>query len=152
MKQAGDAFLTIRQTAKFYDRCLEGVRERYGLSKIEVVIVNFLHNHPGRDSVGDIAEMRMLSKGNVSRGADSLIRRGLLQREPDREDRRAAHLELTPAAAPLAEELENASREFISLAFENFSEEECTLFREFLDRLKGNVSRNLERSPMSIGK
>ncbi len=152
MKQTGDALLTIRQTVKFYDRCLEGVRERYGLSKIEVVIVNFLHNHPGRDSVGDIAEMRMLSKGNVSRGADSLIRRGLLRRETDREDRRAAHLQLTPDAAPLVEELEAASREFISLAFESFSEEECALFGEFLVRLKGNVSRNLERSPMPCGK
>ena len=43
----------------------------------------------------------MLSKGAVSKGVDSLIRKSLLERIPDTEDRRKIHLKLMPKAGPV---------------------------------------------------
>ena len=151
MTEATEALLTIRQTMKFYDSCLEGVRRRHGLSRIEVVIMSFLGNNPGFDSVGEISGMRMLSKGNVSRGADSLCRRGLLERCPDREDRRAVHLLLTPQAAPIVNEIEDAARQFARQAFRGFEPGELGLFRDYNRRLRENLGQDPERSGLSDG-
>ena len=136
----------IRQTMKFYDQCLDSVRQRHGLSRLETVIISFLHNNPGRDTVGEIADIRMLSRGNVSRGAYSLIRRGLLDRLPDQKDRRSVHLLLRPEAAPVVGEIEEAMKVFRQLAFAGFSDEDMAAFRTLNQKLADNVSRNLERS------
>ena len=141
-----DGLTDIRQTIKFYDQCLDGVRRRHGLSRLETVIISFLHNNPGRDTVGEIADIRILSRGNVSRSAYALIRRGLLDRLPDQDDRRSVHLQLRPEAAPIVGEIEEAMQVFRQRAFEGFSDEDMAVFRALHQKLADNVTRNLERS------
>ncbi len=141
-----DALIVIRQTMKFYEQCLDGVRRDHQLSRLEVIIISFLHNNPGHDTVGEIAEMRMLSKGNVSREADTLIRRGLLERVPDPKDRRWVHLRLRPEAAPIVEEIGRANRVFEQKVFEGFSAEDIETFRALNRRLADNICRSMERS------
>ena len=147
MPTAYDAMLNVRQTMKFYDQCLDEVRARYGLSRIEIVILSFLKNNPGHDTVAEISDMRMLSKGNVSRGVDSLIQRGMLQRAPDLIDRRWVHLHLLPAAAPILRDIQTASIEFVHRAFDGFTAADLAAFHDLNRRLAENVRRNLERGP-----
>ena len=146
MDSGANALITIRQIMKFYEQCLEVVREHWQLSRLETIIISFLHNNPGRDTVGEIADTRMLSKGNVSRGADSLIRRGLLERIPDQVDRRWVHLRLRPEADPIVADIENACAVFWEEAFAGFTPEELRLFHSFNTRLAHNVGSKLERS------
>ena len=42
----------------------------------------------------DIVERRMLPKGNVSAGVETLVQKGLLMRRQDQTDRRKIHLSL----------------------------------------------------------
>ena len=84
MQRATDILLLIRGLGKLNDKCLETVRKEYELSQIEVTIMGFLHNNPGKDTVGEIAYWRMLPKGNVSQGVESLIQKRLLQRICDK--------------------------------------------------------------------
>lgn len=140
---------TMRHIMKFYDQCLECVRQNHGLSRLEIIIISFLHNNPDHDTVAEIAYMRMLSKGNVSRAADSLIRRGLLDRIPDQTDRRWVHLKLTPEAAPIVSQIAQARLDFQQLAFEGFTSEEMTHFESLNHRLTDNICRNFERSSCS---
>ena len=151
MEQVPSALITIRQIMKFYEQCQEPVRQRYQLSRLEILIMSFLHNNPGHDTVGEIADMRMLSKGNVSRGADSLIKKGLLERIPDQVDRRWVHLRLTPPAAPIVDDIEQASLVFAREAFAGFTPEDMETFRDLNHRLAVNAGRNLERSHISHG-
>lgn len=152
MEQVPNPLITIRQVMKFYEQCQEPVRKRYQLSKMEILIMSFLHNNPGHDTVGEIADMRMLSKGNVSRGADSLIKRGLLERLPDQVDRRWVHLRLLPQAVPIVDDIEAASMVFAREAFAGFTPEDIKTFRALNHKLAVNAGRNLERSPFSHGK
>lgn len=151
MEQVSDALTTIRQTMKLYDQCLDGVRQQYGLSKLETIIISFLHNNPGHDTVGEIAEMRMLSKGNVSRGVDSLTARGLLERINDQTDRRWVHLRLKPEARPVVQDISVAAATFRELVFDGFTPEDFERFHDLNVKLTRNVSRNLERSISSHG-
>ena len=151
MDQSASALITIRQIMKFYEQCLDGVRQRYQLSRLETNIISFLHNNPGHDTVGEIADTRMLSRGNVSRGADALIKRGLLERIPDQIDRRWVHLRLRPEADPIVADIESACILFWQEAFEGFSAEDMRRFHDLNTRLARNVGSKLERSSPAHG-
>ena len=151
MEQEASTLIIIRQTMKFYEQCLEVVRQRWQLSRLETIIISFLHNNPGHDTVGEIADTRMLSKGNVSRGADALIKRGLLERVPDQVDRRWVHLHLRPEADPIVADIESARVVFWNEAFEGFSPEELAMFHQLNTRLARNVGSKLERSSPAHG-
>lgn len=53
--------------------------------------------HAGCSSLTELASFGNLTIPTVSEGVDVLVRRGLLTRVPNREDRRAISLEITPA-------------------------------------------------------
>ena len=86
--QSADLLRCIRCISKAYDGVLKRICSERGLSLLEVKVISFLHNNPEMNAAGDIAEYRLLSKGNVSRAVDSLIRQGYLRRVPDTADRR----------------------------------------------------------------
>ena len=151
MEPTASALISMRQIMKYYEQCLDVVRQCHQLSNVETIILGFLHSNPDRDTVGEIAGAWLLSKGNVSRGADTLMKRGLLERIPDPVDRRWVHLKLTPAADRILSDLEKAWDHFLQAAFAGFCPEELALFHQLRQRLSENVSRNLERSSDSHG-
>ena len=50
--------LLYRRIQKLYDRHMDDIRKSFSLSRIEITIISFLHNNPGLDTAGDIAEYR----------------------------------------------------------------------------------------------
>lgn len=145
MKTVAEVLTSIRQIIKLYETYLETTREKYGLSLMEIRIISFLANNPDKDTVGHIANARMLSKGNVSRGAESLIQKGLLERIPDKNDRRWVHLHLRPTADSIIEEIEEVGRIFEEQLFTGFTQEEYEQFNELNDRFFENIIQGLER-------
>lgn len=107
MGRPTDFMTNTRRIIKLYESMLRTICEQYQLTLIEATILSFLYNNPGIDTAADIAELRMLSKGNVSLAVESLIQKGLLKREQDGADRRRIHLHPTPAAAPIMVSLED---------------------------------------------
>ena len=135
----------FRRTIKGYDRCLEAIRHRCGLSQTEVTIISFLHNNPSRDTARDIVELRMLQKGNVSAGVESLIRKGFLTRTPDQTDRRRQRLRLREEASPIVAEIEVVKQHFYRRLFAGFTEEELHQYSQLSRRLQENLSRIWEK-------
>ena len=80
---------------KLQEKYLESVRYEFNLSRIEIIILTFLHNNPSYDSARDIVEFRMLQRGNVSAAVDTLEKKGYLIRYTDSDDKRIVHLKLT---------------------------------------------------------
>lgn len=120
MQRATDILLLIRGLGKLNDKCLETVRKEYELSQIEVTIMGFLHNNPGKDTVGEIAYWRMLPKGNVSQGVESLIQKRLLQRICDKDDRRKIHLQITEQAKDIVRGIDKARKNMMRRFFLDF--------------------------------
>lgn len=74
-----NVLLNMRQMIKLYDSFLDEIRKKYRLTQVEVTIISFLHNNPGKDTAKDISTLRMLPKGNVSQGVESLIQKKILR-------------------------------------------------------------------------
>ena len=88
MKRTTEIFIGMRSLFRLYDKLLKKVCMEHDLTMIEADIISFLQNNPGKDTAADIVELRLLSKGAVSKGVESLIQKSLLERIPDTEDRR----------------------------------------------------------------
>lgn len=91
-----------------------------------------LRNNPNVDTAADIAELRMLSKGQVSQAVESLVRKGLVRRQPDASDRRRIHLLLCEKSIPVTDSIDAIQRQFLAGIFDGFSENEMECFAVFM--------------------
>ena len=126
-----DFLLSIRTSVKLHETLLKKICETCHLTLIEGKVIAFLHNNPGKDTAADIAEFRMLSKGNVSQAVESLIQKGLLQRIPDLHDRRRIHLVLLASSDPITAKIDCMMEEYRQYLFQGFSQKSSTAIRSF---------------------
>ena len=139
MAGATDFLMTVHGMVKLHDRMIKMICGKYQLTLIEGKIISFLHNNPEKDTAGDIVELRKLSKGNVSLAVDSLIQKGMLEREQDQKDRRKIHLSLLAKAKPITDLIESTQNEFEKELFRGFSEEERRVNIKLNDRMVENT-------------
>ncbi len=136
--------LLYRRIQKLYDRHMDDIRKNFSLSRIEITIISFLHNNPGLDTAGDIAEYRMLSKGNVSQGVEALIQKGYLERFPDSEDRRRVHLSLTSQATEIVHQIDEVKEGFYKTLSEGLTDSELRQYQSITEKITENVLNGLE--------
>lgn len=141
-----DYLMNIRQITKLHENMLKKICVKCDLSLIEANIISFLYNNPGKDTAGDIVELRMLSKGNVSQGVELLAGKGFLLRNQDKEDRRKVHLRLSDAVQPVTEELKLEKQKFQEALFDGFTEEDRKMLEELNRRVMENTKKALKRS------
>ena len=146
MRNATEFWQGLRGMLKLYEKMLKRVCMAHDLAVTEADILGFLKNNPEKDTAADISELKMLSKGAVSKAVDSLIGKGLLSREPDKQDRRRIHLKITPEAAPVVEDITKVQNDYWNTMLEGFSEEEYRTYEKLRSRHFENVRRAEERT------
>ena len=144
MKRTTEIFIGMRSLFRLYDKLLKKVCMEHDLTMIEADIISFLQNNPGKDTAADIVELRLLSKGAVSKGVESLIQKSLLERIPDTEDRRKIHLRLKPQAGPVTETVNEVRDEFLETVLDGFTKEELETQDRLLKKLFDNTKKAME--------
>ena len=139
--EATDMRLLMRGITKLYEQYLERIRGKYGLSQIEITIIGFLYNNPGKDTAAEIVELRMLPKGNVSQGVELLVKKGFLRRNTDRTDRRKVHLSLEETAIPLFNEIEKVNQSFKEQLLQGLTQQE----KETYEKINRQLMKNIEK-------
>lgn len=140
-----DYLMNIRRIMKLHEGMLKQICAKHDLSLIEANIISFLYNNPEKDTAGDIVELRMLSKGNVSQGVELLAGKELLLRIPDKEDRRKVHLSLSEKSFPITEEMKKERLKFQEELFSGFSEEDKKILEDLSRRIMENTEKALKR-------
>ena len=139
--EATDMRLLMRGITKLDEQYLERIRGKYGLSQIEITIIGFLYNNPGKDTAAEIVELRMLPKGNVSQGVELLVKKGFLRRNTDRTDRRKVHLSLEETAIPLCNEIEKVNQSFKEQLLQGLTQQE----KETYEKINRQLMKNIEK-------
>ncbi len=140
-----EMWMGIRGIIRLYEKMLKSVCAEYQLTVIEADIISFLQNNPEKDTAADIVELRMLSKGAVSKAVESLLQKSLLMRQTDTQDRRRIHLKLRPEAGPIMKQIEIVQKEFRNTIMDGFTEEDMKKYMELKDRILANTRRAMER-------
>lgn len=141
-----DYLVNIRRITKLHENMLKQICVKFDLSLIEANIISFLYNNPGKDTAGDIVELRLLSKGNVSQGVEMLVGKGLLLRTQDKEDRRKVHLTLSKETEHVTEEMKRRQLMLQEQIFSGFSKEDKKQLEELSKRIMENTEKALKRS------
>ena len=130
---------STQQSQKMYAAILEPVCRQYDLTRNELDVMLFLANNPGFDRAADIVAVRKIAKSHVSLSVGNLEKRGLLVREFEAGDRRAAHLRLTDAAVPIVRAGQHLQKQFFTKMFDGLSRKELQLWSDVLEKICKNI-------------
>ncbi|MDO4324141.1 MAG: MarR family winged helix-turn-helix transcriptional regulator [Lachnospiraceae bacterium] len=119
------------------------IRERYGLRKIDVEILYYLHQFGERNTSKDIRDAYMFTKGHISQSVERLQKMRLLEPVPDVRDRRCIHLKLTPEAEDIVCSIGKMWEEMTAAIFEGITEQEKHMLYEVAVKMTHNMKRAL---------
>lgn len=131
---------------QYLQECVAPVCKEYHLSGTEMTVLLFLYNNPNQNTATDIIKYSRMAKANISKAVEHLIRRDLLVRIRDAQDRRVVHLCLTPTAECIMPDMLGAAEQYLRGIFEGFTPEEMHAFSEYNNRLADNAEKQLQNS------
>lgn len=137
--QIASYFDVLNQSQKAYSRHMEPACQKWALTRSELDVLLFLYNNPGFDRAADIVTRRGMAKSHVSVSVASLEDRGLLLRHFRPEDRRNAHLTLTPEGEEVARDCREVQRQFFAGIHSNLTEEETVIWNRITKKIIQNV-------------
>lgn len=124
---------------RYYENSFQDLLEEFGLTRLEAIILLFLHNNPDFNTARDIVELRGLSKSNVSTALEALRLRQYLTVRPDPDSRRVRRIFLREEKRDVVEALVRRQQETLGRLTDGFSPEEMAEMQRFLDRMEENI-------------
>lgn len=124
---------------RYYENSFQDLLEEFGLTRLEAVILLFLHNNPDFNTARDIVELRGLSKSNVSTALEALRLRQYLTVRPDPDSRRVRRIFLREEKRDIVEALARRQQETLGRLTDGFSPEELAEMQRYLDRMEENI-------------
>ena len=134
-------FSKLNDFGRFFRSYCRRAVEGFGFSGNEIDVLISLEQHPERNTVKGISESVHLSRGVISRAVESLRKKGFLKVLRTGSDRRTFAVALSEKAAPIAEKLSRAVRDFVKAIFRGLSQEELSSITQTV----GEISRNKEK-------
>lgn len=137
-----DIYLSFRQGLNLYDKVSLPVREKFGLTFMEFIVIMFLANNREYKKASDIVEVLGIAKSHVSMTILSLEEKGLLERTVDPCDKRSSILELKSTEA-IVEEGRKAQNRFMEILLDGLDEKEVMDTKKSFEKIEENIMRNV---------
>ena len=137
-----DIYLSFRQGLNLYDKVSLPVRDKFGLTFMEFIVIMFLANNREYKKASDIVEVLGIAKSHVSMTILSLEERGLLDRTVDPCDKRSSILELKNTEA-IVEEGRKAQNRFMEILLDGLEEKEVMDTKKSFEKIEENIMRNV---------
>ena len=144
MEKQIETVLRGGQFKKMMTNQLAGIREKYGLKRVEIEILYFLSRCGEQNTSKDICQYLNMNKGHISQAVESLYEQGYLRATPDTEDRRYIHYTVTEKAKAFSKETSRIWEGMIQKIFEGISEEELAAFKKVAGKIEENMNRMLK--------
>jgi DNA-binding MarR family transcriptional regulator len=136
----------INHLARLFAQALYGRIRPHGVTTGQFPVLLALWEQEGATQ-SQLAERLAVEQPTMANTLKRMERDGLITRVPDAEDRRQAHVYLTPRGRSLEEVLTSSARQTNAAALAGLDPDET---RQFL-ALAGRVIRNLEQDLQSTG-
>ena len=137
-----DIYLSFRQGLNLYDKVSLPVRDKFGLTFMEFIVIMFLANNREYKKASDIVEVLGIAKSHVSMTILSLEERGLLERTMDPCDKRSSSLKLKNTEA-IVEEGRKVQNRFMEILLDGLDEKEVMDTKKSFEKIEENIMRNV---------
>ena len=124
---------------KLYEKYCYEADKNYGLSICEGEVLIHIRLRGGESAAKEIVEKNWISKSQVSKAVERLVKLGYITEATDPNDRRITRLRLTEAAEAPVQELERATQSFLDKLFEGLTNEEIGEVNRLLQKMAGNI-------------
>ena len=138
-----DSYYYFRLGLNLYEKVTLSVREKYGLSYMEFVVLLFIANNSEYKKASDIVEILGIAKSHVSETLNTLEEKGLIERKRDTQDKRSSILEVRERAKDIIEEGRRAQKEYHDLVFGSLSDDELKELGRLQKIIEKNIKENL---------
>lgn len=137
-----DEFVGYRvyEAHRSLSRCLERVLAPFGITPVVWNALNQLEKR-GPLTQKQLADVLRKEQATITRSIDRMVKAGLVERTPDKKDRRANIVRVTPRASELLTEIEPHAVSVAAAVIEGISEEELEAFFDVLGRVVANADR-----------
>ena len=142
MKQL-DSYYYFRLGLNLYEKVTLPVREKYGLSYMEFVVLLFIANNSEYKKASDIVEILGIAKSHVSETLNTLEEKGLVERKRDTQDKRSSILEVMERAKDIIEDGRNVQKEYKAMIYRGINEREMKEFCRVQKIIESNIKENL---------
>ena len=132
----------LNDTARLFRRAFNARTRDSGVTALQWRLITYLKRHEGVRQ-GPLAELIEVEPITLSRMVDRLAEAGLVERRPDPADRRAWQLYLTPRARERLGGIRPAVEALNAEALEGLSAAEIDQLVDFVERVRGNLSRRI---------
>lgn len=145
-KPASDILVLLTDLARAIRTEADRRARSHGMTRAQWVILGRLEREPGL-SQRELAEILEVEPITVGRLVDRLEARGLVERRPDRDDRRIWRLHLRPAALPVLEALNVQRDAMLDIATRGISPASLEALAVQLRHIKSNMAACRKPAP-----
>jgi DNA-binding MarR family transcriptional regulator len=126
----------VRITARFQD-----LMKEHGLTATQYNVLRILRGQKQKPaSIGLIKERMIERNSDVSRVIDRLLKKDLIERKANKDDRRQKDIIINDRGLNMLETIGKAEDDFLQ-AFEDISLEEVKKMNEFLDQIRSKLNK-----------
>lgn len=122
-----------------YNAMFKDFLKEKNLTQAEVDVLAFFGNNPEYNHAQDLVDIRGISKANASMAVDKLVKKGMLLRQPDPNNRRYNILILDPSAMSVLKEIQEIQKIFNEKMFDGIREEEQQIYLKTLLQIYKNL-------------
>ena len=126
---------------KVVERAYLDITKEHGLTNNEIAVISYLAAGDG-DTASDIVNDLLFSKSHVSLSVDSLVKRGMIEKVQDAQDKKIYHLLLTEKAVPVTEGLSRRKQEIEKIFFRGLTEKEKEQFQRMAEKIVANATES----------
>lgn len=127
-----------------YDQTLDPVAQQWGLTRMELDLLLFLHNNPGYNTAAAAIRLRRWTKSHVSAAVHALEDKGLLCVSHPPGNRKTLLLVPLPAADDVIRRGVDAQDRFVGMLNRGMTPEELALAEQLIQKITRNI-RDIEK-------
>ncbi len=124
---------------KKYNSMFDDLSKEYKITQAEIDILAFLYNNPEYKYAQQLVDVRGISKAQVSIAIEKLVKKGLLIRKADSQNRRCNILLLTNKSDEIISKIRKIQNLFNVISKKEISEEEMEIFNKVLVQIYINL-------------
>lgn len=130
---------------KLWDRYCEVISMKNDLTLEEVIVLMYLNQGFDIFNTEQLSDLTGFTRRNVGSAVQRLIKRGLVKRETaeNRVNGRRRRFVILPEATPILHDLEQAERDFMTVRYSDFSEDEKVCYEIGAKKISDNIKNVL---------
>ncbi len=113
----------------------------YNLTRPQIEII-FVIVHQSRQTIGGLAHAMGVTNGAATQMIEVMVKRGIVERHPDKTDRRVTHVVLTETGKQLSLELRKRHGAFMKELLAGLSSGELDQLVELMHKVRNQIEAN----------